>query len=647
MSATATPPPSRDLLPGAAVAAGIGLAGGLALPLASGVIPALLALAFALALARWRARATPVLTALAGLPRAHRWALAALLLAPMIPLATLAARTIAALVVAAPGALWIAGPAVLAALVLPRALGTWSYVPVLGVLVLGTAGAAAWGARFEAAGPHARGETWGGPILGIHPFQTTAIAIDGYGPFDLPINDYVEPDGSKGYGPAPLAEALERDLKKIAEQQFAAGPARAYRAFADATVVAETLPAARERLDRPAEQPTEPRLHVTSGGLGRRARVEFLCPGAPNDPRPRQPDSVMERMCPDKYVSEASAGLGVTGRWTGYVEAPGQARASLAGLLGWPRDRPRDELRLWAWLALALMIPAGWAAKGRAAAGLASWGGGVALAAAVLAILLVLPGFSGQVEAWSRAAAWESPWRVAPWVALLALGTGHATLAGGTARGTWARALPLVAGTLGLAGSLAAGAWLAPDLGPASEEGLGADARMLPAERLIAGLGEALAGATGIGLDTAEAVVAGAVIAALVGLLAALLGPGVRAAGILLGPARPIRAARLALLGVVVPAALLVLSRKTGGTAALLAPAAALAWLSGAALALAAGGSRRGLRIADLLASLVVVVAAGAQALAARDNDVMRLAVGVLWLAAAAALVLLRRPPRQ
>ncbi len=87
----------------------------------------------------------------------------------------------------------------------------------------------------------------------------------------------------------------------------------------------------------------------------------------------------------------------------------------------------------WQRLALALMLPAGWAAKGRAAAGLASWGGGVALAAAVLAILLALPGFSGQVEVWSRAAAWESPWRVAPWVALLALGTGHATLAGGPA----------------------------------------------------------------------------------------------------------------------------------------------------------------------------------------------------------------------
>ncbi len=401
----ATPPPAlpRDPLPGAAVAAGIGLAGGLTLPLASGLVPALAVAAVALALVLWRARAAPDVAALADLPRGHRLALAALLLAPAIPLATLAARTLAGLAVAAPGALWIAVPALAAALALPRVLGTWSQVPVLGVLVLGTAGAAAWGAGFEAAGPHARGETSGGPILGIHPFQATAIAIDGHGPFDLPINDYVEPDGSKGYGPAPLAAALERDLKKIAEQQFAEGPARAYRAFADATVVAETLPAARERLDRPAEQPTEPRLHVTSGGLGRRARVEFLCPGAPNDPRPRQPDAVLERMCPDKYVPEASAGLGVTGRWAGYSETLGQSRVSLARALGWSPARPRDELRLWAWIALALVAIAAAAGRGGAAAGLARWGGAAALAAAVLAILLLGPGFSGQVDAWSRA----------------------------------------------------------------------------------------------------------------------------------------------------------------------------------------------------------------------------------------------------
>lgn len=86
----------------------------------------------------------------------------------------------------------------------------------------------------EAQAPGARGFAHSGPILGIHPFQATAIVIHGYGPFDLPINDYVEPDGSRGYGPAALAEALQRDLAAIAEQQFADGPARAYQAFAGA-----------------------------------------------------------------------------------------------------------------------------------------------------------------------------------------------------------------------------------------------------------------------------------------------------------------------------------------------------------------------------------------------------------------------------
>ena len=40
------------------------------------------------------------------------------------------------------------------------------------------------------------------------------------------------------------------------------------------------------------------------GGLGR------------IDPRGPQGETVMNRMCPDKYASEASAGLGVTGRWS-------------------------------------------------------------------------------------------------------------------------------------------------------------------------------------------------------------------------------------------------------------------------------------------------------------------------------------------
>lgn len=642
------PAPAVADLGGVAVAAGVGLTAGLAVPLAWGAVPAVVIGFGAVLLVARRGPGAPDPAVIAGLPRARRIALAALILAPAIPIATVAARAIAGVVVAYPAALWAAAPALLAALVLPLgflARRTWLQGPVLCALVLGTFAAGAAGARFEAAGAHARGETWGGPILGIHPFQTTAIVIDGYGPFDLPINDYVEPDGSKGYGPAALAEALTRDLQKIAELQYAEhGPARAYQAFAAATVTAEELPEARERLDRPAEAPTEPRLHVTSGGVGRGSRVEFVCPGAPNDPRPRQPDPVMERMCPDKYSSEASAGLGLTGRWTGYTEALGQPRLSLARALGWPRERVYGELRAWAWIALGLVFVAACGPRGQAAAGLSRWGGATAAIAAVLSFMFLAPGLSVQVEAWSRPAGWEAPLALGPWVALLALGSGHAAIAVGPARasGGWrglvARVLPIAAGTLGLAGSLAAATWWTPELTPPTDP-----AHALPLAGAIAGLGEALHRGSGLGIEVAEGIVAASALALLVGLLAALLGPVVRFAGSALGPRRPVLAARLALLAVIVPAALLVLSRMSAGAAALLAPAAAMAWMAGTGLALAVPGRRRWPAIAEHLLAAAIVVVAGRQALAAQANRTMWIALGVGVLITLAGLVLVPR----
>ncbi|WAS99121.1 hypothetical protein [Nannocystis punicea] len=639
-------------LGGVAVAAGVGLAAGLSVPLSWGLVPGVLVGLGVVALVARRGPGAPDPAVIAALPRARRIALAALILAPAIPLATVAARALAGIVVAYPAALWAAAPALLAAVVLPLLQRTWSQGLVLCALVFGTFAAGAAGARFEAAGAHARGETWGGPILGIHPFQTTAILIDGYGPFDLPINDYVEPDGSKGYGPAELAEALTRDLQKIAELQYAEhGPARAYKAFAEATVVAEDLPEARERLDRPAEAPTEPRLHVTSGGVGRGSRVEFVCPGAANDPRPRKPDAVMERMCPDKYSSEASAGLGLTGRWTGYTEALGQPRLSLARALGWPRERVFGELRAWAWIVLGLSFLAACGPRGRAAAGLSRWGGAVAAIAAVLSILLLVPGLSVQVEAWSRPAEWEAPLALAPWVALLALGSGHAAIAAGPAgaaggrwRGALARvlpilpALPIMAGTLGLAGSLAAATWWTPELAPPT-----GPAQPLPLAGVIAGLGEGLHRGSGLAVDVAEGVVAASAVALLVGLLAALLGPVVRFAGSALSPRRPVLAAHAALLAVIVPAALLVLSRMSAGAAALLAPAAAMAWMAGTGLALAVPGGRRWPAIAEHLLAAVIVVVAGQQALAAQANRTMWIALGIGVLITLAGLVLLPR----
>lgn len=631
-------------LGGVAVAAGLGLVAGLSLPLGRGLAPALAVGVCAIALV---ARRGPVgdPARLGALPRAHRLALAALLLAPAIPVVTVAARGLAGLAVAYPASLWALVPALLAAFAPPGR--AWSRGPVLAVLVAGTFLAGAWGARFEAAGAHARGETWGGPILGIHPFQATAVLVDGYGPFDLPINDFVEPDGSKGYGPEGLAAALERDLHAIAALQYRDyGPARAYEAFAGATVVAEQLPGVPERLDREPDHPTEPRLHVTSGGVGRRSRVEFVCPGAPNDPRPRQPDAVMERMCPDKYSSEASAGLGLTGRWTGYAELLGQPRLGLGRALGWPRERVRDELRAWAFIAIGLVALAAWGARGRAAAGLARWGGGVALAAAVLSILLLLPGLSSQVEAWAGGGG--SPAAIAPWIALLALGSGHAALAdpdaGGAARGPWLRILPLLAATLGLAGSLAAATWLVPELAPPA-----AVSDPVPLEGLVAGLGEALHRGAGIGLFAAEGIVAAAAVALLVGLLAALLGPVTRVAGSALAPGRPLAAARVALVAVVVPAALLVLSRKTVGAAVLLPAAAAMAWMAGTGLALAIPARVRGrwLAVLDHLLAAAIVVVAAIQTLAAYDNHMTRITLIVCAGVTAAGLVLLRRPPGQ
>src|SRR5690606_17634964 len=122
-----------------------------------------------------------------------RLVLVGLLLAPMIPIATVAARAIAGVAVAYPAGLWVAAPALLAAFAPRMVQGTWLKVTVLCALVFGTFASGAWGARFEAAGAHARGEIYGGLIFGIHPFQATAIVVDGHGPFDLPINDFVEP----------------------------------------------------------------------------------------------------------------------------------------------------------------------------------------------------------------------------------------------------------------------------------------------------------------------------------------------------------------------------------------------------------------------------------------------------------------------
>ena len=641
------PPSSLPVLRLAAAAgAGLGLAvlTGPGLPLNFGAAPALAALGLAGLLGAWRARALRASlvggwsTVLAGLDPGSRWILVGVWVLPAVIVAASVVRAIAGLCVAFPPA--IAGLGVLVLLGLVPARRRLAGV-VLALLAGSLALAAVVGAaRFEAAGPSARGFAHGGPILGIHPFQSTAIVIDGYGPFDLPINDYVEPDGSRGYGPAALAEALERDLRAIADLQFADGPARAWQAFAGARVEAVVVPAVQERRDRPPDHgPEEPSLVVYSGNYGPGSRVEFVCPGSRNDPRPRGQDPVMERMCPDKYAAEASAGLGLTGRWTGYTEGRGNPRISLAGLLGWSRVDESTRLwepRLWAWLVLVLL--GGLALRPAALGGLARGAGALALAGgAVFTVMVVWTWPSVQVDWLAHAPTWRSPWSPTLWAPALAL---LLVIHLGGARSARAAALPgvvvgLVVGVTSwaLAGRLAALGWASR--GPT--DGL---------EGLVRGIGEALQQRTAIDLQVAEAIAATTVLAGLLALLAAVLGPLLRRTGELLAPLAPSRRSSVLVL-LVVLSGLLVLSRKTVGGAALLGPALALALAGASGLTARVGGRggwSRTVAAVDHGLSVALVLWAASEAWAERDNPMMAawLLIGVAM--ALVSLVLLRRP---
>ena len=104
-----------------------------------------------------------------------------------------------------------------------------------------------------------------------------------------------------------LGDALDRALASIAERVYPDGPTRIRRAFLDAEVETVYTPPVWERLDREPSEDIQPRFIVRSGSFGRGSRVEFVCPGRRIDPRGPQGESVMNKMCPDKYASEASA----------------------------------------------------------------------------------------------------------------------------------------------------------------------------------------------------------------------------------------------------------------------------------------------------------------------------------------------------
>jgi hypothetical protein len=651
------PPPSSPALRLAAaspglIGAGVGLAllGGPGLPLDFGAAPAFAALGLATGLGVWRARTLRGWVArsggwsaaIAGIDPTSRWIVAGLLTLPGVIVAASVVRAIAGLCVGFPPVIAGLGALVVLGLVPTRGrvLGLLAALLTTGLALAAVIGAT----RLEAEWPGARGFAHGGPILGIHPFQTTAIVIDGHGPFDLPINDYVEPDGSRGYGPEALAEALQRDLAAIAALQFADGPARAYQAFAGARVEAVMLPAVQERLDRPPEQAEEPAIVVWSGNYGAGSRVEFVCPGARNDPRPRPADPVMERMCPDKYSAEASAGLGLTGRWTGYTEGRGSARLSLARLLGGSRVDEATRLwegRLWAWLALLLL--GGLALRPRRLGGLARGAGALAIAAvAVFMVMVVWTWPLVQVDWLARAPAWRSPWSPTLWCPALALALTLSLgglLGGDAPRSRWTGWLPgaalaVTAGlaTWALAGSLAALTWA----GRSPTDGL---------EGLALGIGEALHRRAGIDLPVAEAIAATALLAGLLALLATILGPLQRLGRELLGPGRSGRWSGAGLIAlVVVLAGLLVLSRKTVGGAALLGPALALALAAGTGLAARLSGRGWWLRAADHLLMVGLVLWAASQAWASRGNLMMAATLLVGAAAALVSLILLRRP---
>ncbi|MEZ4453569.1 MAG: hypothetical protein R3B09_29205 [Nannocystaceae bacterium] len=309
---------------------------GPALSVELGLAPALALLGLALVVADRRgalARAAFAEgSALGRLGPGLRRVSAAALVAIAAILVAIAARTVAAVTIAFPATIGVLG-LMIGIAAIAAALPDGQHRLRLAVAVAGALAipwVAAVGEHFEAGAVDARGSATSGPILGIHPFQVLSVVVDDHGPFDVPINDYVEPDGARGYDPAAFAVALELALHRIGELQFPDGPARAREAFADATVEAIELPPVRERLDSPASEAPEPHFVVTSGTHGQRSRVEFVCPGLREDPRGRGEDAVMERMCPARHAGEGSAGLGVTGRWTGYTEARGTSASASA-----------------------------------------------------------------------------------------------------------------------------------------------------------------------------------------------------------------------------------------------------------------------------------------------------------------------------
>lgn len=542
----------------------------------------------------------------------------------------LVARVIGALVMAFPAVVWSLLALVGAAVVGTRVRSS-AYKWIAAVVVIATS---LWGTRFEAASSGARGYAQTGPILGVHPFQSTSIAIDGFGPFDLPVNDFVEPDGSRGYGPEALAGVMQNALHKMAEVHFASGPARARQAFAGAQVEVVRTPPVQERLDRPSEADEDVRLVVHSGTVGQRSRVAFACPGRRLDPRGMLPDRVLEQMCPDKYTSEASAGLGVTGRWTGYVEVPGNERLGLGPVLGWTRSNDplgrRQTLREqwgWAWIVLVLGLAC---ALGRAARPVLAIAGRVsvyALAAVTCAAGYVLVAGGVAVPLLATPVDTSLGWLpLVGMLGVLALVGPFASASKGRTRWyvtpAWPAVLGISAATILCSQHLAASEWLVPELWYHRGPGIGSVDWALALERWVLEVADQVGDLqviaqgvvgnsevpnAGLGLAAVQNLVASALItlllASLIGTLRSVrlwcseLVPTTRISAALLG--------RMAAVGACAIAAGLVMSRQTAGASLLLPFALLVGVLCIVTVAGHYAGGRRGLLLRGLLGSVV------------------------------------------
>lgn len=609
----ASPEPSPQPAGAGDHAPGLGwLAGPICLVLLAGlavaphfgvVAPLVLAVVMAAVGQRWLGAITRARAQLHRAPAATRLGLLLVTLGTAGVLLTVLTRGVAALLVSVPASLWGAAAALVAAIVVAL---VGSRIPARGrpvlllVLAVAIPMAGVWGTRYESQGEDARGWAHSGPILGIHPFQITAILVDGEGPFDLALNDYVEPDGSRGYGPQALADAIDRALVAVADRVYPDGPERMRRALIDAEVETVTTPAVHERLDREPFDETQARFVVRSGSFGMGSSVELVCPGRRVDPRGPQGESVMNRMCPDKYASEGSAGLGVTGRWSGYSEGRGNARAGLFRLRGWTRGTDDEglgvierETRIWAWILLALVA----ASMARPVAGVGRGLRGIGGALGVISVVvLVVATFSAGrapvVGAWSAGPHWGSWTDPVVWAPVLALGglglfalegPASKTRSTGPARAIAVPAILVVVATLALAAALPALAWVFPVHG--------ADGAALPT--FVRGLAEAVDQQGGLTIFEVEGALGATLAAILMGGAAAVAGAGLAGMRRLWpapapDPVRPIAA----VVAMVLVASALVVSRKTMGASALMPGVIGMTVVLSSALGRISSGSR-------------------------------------------------------